>query len=339
MKLRLLELDALRGIAAFMVLIYHYTTRYGEVMGYDNPPSLDLPIGHYGVHLFFVISGFVIFLTLNACRRPADFVVSRFARLYPIYWVAVTITFCATHLFDFQFRKLSVQEYLVNLTMVQKFLDVKHVDPVYWTLQWELIFYGWMFLIFCTKKLNEIEKLIYLFIAFQWIGYGVLHQIEWQIPAKLNILLLLAFGHLFAAGIIFYRWKERRILSWSGKTLLGCCLVSQFFFHGTEGMFAMLVVYVLMGLFVMEKLTVITWKPLVFLGTISYSLYLIHEYIGWIMIRDLTAMGYSGNVSVVLTTLSMLLLASALTFWIERPTTQIIKKFCRERFGKSSEAQ
>lgn len=84
MKKRLIELDALRGIAALSVVIYHYTTRYNSLYGHDS--FLDNNYFHYcsqGVQLFFMISGFVIFLTLNHIKKPMDFVISRFSRLYP----------------------------------------------------------------------------------------------------------------------------------------------------------------------------------------------------------------------------------------------------------------
>ena len=62
---RLLELDALRGIAAMMVVLFHLTMNTAiEKFGFRY--------GVTGVDLFFIISGFVIFLTLNKSRRCAS---------------------------------------------------------------------------------------------------------------------------------------------------------------------------------------------------------------------------------------------------------------------------
>ena len=85
---RMVELDALRGIAAVAVLGYHFTTRYQEQIGHVGGMPVDLLAGKYGVYLFFLISGFVIFMTLERTRTAADFVVSRFSRLFPAYWVS-----------------------------------------------------------------------------------------------------------------------------------------------------------------------------------------------------------------------------------------------------------
>jgi len=82
---RIQELDSLRGIAAVAVVLYHFTYRFGELYEFQTPPPFQVTLGQYGVQLFFIISGFVIFMTLNRTRRPLDFVVSRFSRLHPTY--------------------------------------------------------------------------------------------------------------------------------------------------------------------------------------------------------------------------------------------------------------
>jgi hypothetical protein len=89
-KRRLRELDSLRGIAAVCVLLFH--------LSYHTDPYRQFPIqfpwGHYGVELFFVISGFVILMTLERSASRTEFVISRVTRLYPTYWCAVLFTTC-----------------------------------------------------------------------------------------------------------------------------------------------------------------------------------------------------------------------------------------------------
>lgn len=125
MKTRLSELDALRGIAALMVVIGHYTARYND---FYTPISFPFKFeyGGYGVQLFFLISGFVIFLTLNKTRHPLEFVVSRFSRLYPAYWVAVLLTFTLISIFSLPdtITTPSTYDALVNLTMLQRWFRI-----------------------------------------------------------------------------------------------------------------------------------------------------------------------------------------------------------------------
>ena len=62
---RLKEIDALRGLAALAVVLFHFTYQFG-VMFPDTPtPPFQVAHGHFGVNLFFIISGVVIFMTLD----------------------------------------------------------------------------------------------------------------------------------------------------------------------------------------------------------------------------------------------------------------------------------
>jgi peptidoglycan/LPS O-acetylase OafA/YrhL len=84
---RFRELDALRGFAAVGVVIFHY---FALASRYWMFP-FEFEIGNYGFQLFFVVSGFVIFWTLSRSSNLIDFTVSRFSRLYPTYWCALTL--------------------------------------------------------------------------------------------------------------------------------------------------------------------------------------------------------------------------------------------------------
>lgn len=60
---RLLEFDALRGLAILSIVLFHYTTRYDLTYGHIGTLHFYVSKG-YGVNLFFMISGFVTFLTI-----------------------------------------------------------------------------------------------------------------------------------------------------------------------------------------------------------------------------------------------------------------------------------
>ena len=70
-RTRLQELDALRGIAAFSVLLFHYFNIYPKLFpqGHRLPPLFEH--GGYGVMLFFAISGFVIDFSLPTAATAA----------------------------------------------------------------------------------------------------------------------------------------------------------------------------------------------------------------------------------------------------------------------------
>src|SRR5580698_9439812 len=97
---RIRVLDSYRALAIAAVLIYHYTYQFTLLQVADAPiparPVLGtfppFQYGWLGVEFFFVISGFVILMTLERCRSVADFAVRRFARLWPPLFVAATLT-------------------------------------------------------------------------------------------------------------------------------------------------------------------------------------------------------------------------------------------------------
>jgi peptidoglycan/LPS O-acetylase OafA/YrhL len=76
---RILVLDVFRALAALLVLLSHLDT-------------VHFHFGKWGVEFFFTISGFVIFKTLENSKNSTEFLVKRFFRLYPTYWVCLILT-------------------------------------------------------------------------------------------------------------------------------------------------------------------------------------------------------------------------------------------------------
>ena len=68
---RLVGLDALRGLAAGAVLLHHHAQYYDALFGGRAPLGINFGAGHYGVELFFIISGFVILMTIERRRTAA----------------------------------------------------------------------------------------------------------------------------------------------------------------------------------------------------------------------------------------------------------------------------
>jgi len=118
-----------------------------------------------------MVSGFVIFWTLNKTEKPLDFLVSRFSRLYPAYWLAVIVTFSAVYAFGLSGREISINNAIANILMFHEYLKIPHVDGVYWTLTVELTFYFWIFLIYLSSNLNKVEE-IFSFLVIISIAHS-----------------------------------------------------------------------------------------------------------------------------------------------------------------------
>ena len=113
------EIDALRGLAALAVMLFHYTTRIEELYPAVGAAWFNARHGHFGVNLFFIVSGYVIFMTLQRTKHPLDFVVSRFSRLFPAYWAAVLLTFGVTQWLGLPGKSVSTSDAVANLATEQ----------------------------------------------------------------------------------------------------------------------------------------------------------------------------------------------------------------------------
>ena len=188
---RLGQLDALRGVAALAVVLFHYS--FGFVTRYapEATPLVWMPHGHLGVNLFFVISGFVIFMTLTRVQRPMDFVVSRFSRLFPAYWVAVGLTFAVVGVAGLPGKEVTAWQALANLAMVHGLFRVPHVDGVYWTLEVELLFYAGMLALYATGRLQRVHVVLWVLLAARLVYVVVARTFGIDLPWTLYRLAIL----------------------------------------------------------------------------------------------------------------------------------------------------
>ncbi len=138
---RLSGLEALRGIAAAAVVLYHAARHVGRNLG---APLLvhATQFGHAGVDLFFVLSGFVIlFVHGRDVGRPArwrHYAFRRFSRVMPVYWVALAVTMAMSAAGGHAWPPALGIAWSVALlpSWTEPILGVA------WTLQYEVVFYA-----------------------------------------------------------------------------------------------------------------------------------------------------------------------------------------------------
>jgi peptidoglycan/LPS O-acetylase OafA/YrhL len=322
---RVTELDALRGVAALGVLLYHYTIHYDTVYGLVVPFDWPFEVGRYGVHLFFMISGFVIFMTLERTNHALDFVVSRFSRLFPAYWAAMLITLVAVQIEGLPGQEVSTLDALVNLTMLSDFFNAQEVDGSYWTLQIELFFYMQMLVWYVVGGFAHIRIIIggWLLIA---AVYGIEARLGVHLSYTLREVLIVRYIPFFAAGILLYRAYDSRDRAWQTLVALGACVFSTWaVWSWREG----LVISIFSAIFlavIFRKARFLSRQPFLFLGAVSYTLYLLHMNLGFIIISKLEMAGLSSGVSICFTLIIMLILASVLTKLVEKPAMRGIRR-------------
>jgi len=151
------NIQALRAIAAIIVVLGHVQ----PILNAAFLTNLDESYGDYGVDIFFVISGFIMFYTnKNFDKSTAKFMINRVFRIVPLYWVA-TLLIAAFYLIGFRpngLMYLDLQILLKSLFFIPaEFPGNRHdlVLSLGWTLMFELFFYASFAATFVFKSLER----------------------------------------------------------------------------------------------------------------------------------------------------------------------------------------
>jgi peptidoglycan/LPS O-acetylase OafA/YrhL len=337
------ELDVLRGAAALCVVLSHYA---GHSIRFRGEAPLGVPLdtvyGYYAVLLFFMISGFVIYFTLERSATWRDFAFSRVSRLYPTYWAALTLMVVLQWAVFGQ--GIWVGGYVVNMTMLQEFLGWSNMDNVFWSLTVELAFYVIMGGLFAAGLLGRIEVVGAIWLALAGLWAGVEQYLGIALPAALSQVLILRYVPFFVAGITFYRVVRHGVsaarLALLLAALAGAALIDGIWTHEAPAVSGaairerLTVGVVLFGIFALAvagRLRFAISPVTLWLGTISYSLYLSHRNLGYETLFALRDARVPVETSVLLTVAGALALGAALTYAVERPSLRALRRWYRAR--------
>jgi peptidoglycan/LPS O-acetylase OafA/YrhL len=296
---RIAPLDGFRAVAVLLVVAFHYfadlamqpemTRLYPFGSAFVDVPLLSL--GNLGVQLFFMVSGFVIAMTLETSRGPADFALKRFARLFPAMLLCSLITFVALNTLPYPTWRAVPIDLLPGWTFISEHTwtewlgrPVGVVDGVYWTLFVEVQFYLLAALLYFSMRSVPLLLSIGLVFNLQ-IAIGRLPFFAHD-PAALEVFkswTLYNFLPHFVAGIAFFAISRRRSLPLAialvAETAAILAIRSHFewqhmvFFGTFYLMFSALV-------FAPRSVAAFGWRPVAAIGASSYSLYLLHNRLG-----------------------------------------------------------
>lgn len=318
---RLQNLDVVRGLAAIAVVLFHYTTIFPNF--YPAGETVDLPFdyGYYGVHLFFMVSGFVILMSLSK-NKGAGFVKSRFIRLYPVYWASALLTLAVLWAAAPFSATYSASTALINLTMLQGFLKIPSIDGVYWSLTYELGFYVFLYSIYRLR----LDRYIQAVPVFMAAGAALFPLVGPYIPHPLHLFVAIHdYSHLFACGLSLYLIRQNGWSKLQAAVLIAAPLI-QFEYDGLiGGIICAALVLMMIWASQMAYRPNRLYKPFLWLGGISYALYLTHQMIGYVIMARLQQIGFSAEVSFVATLISVLVLAHILSTLVEKPSARWLK--------------
>jgi len=319
------------------VVLFHYTARAGPAWGGEDPLEIFPGLGEIsrygflGVQLFFMISGFVILMTAIG-RDTAEFATARITRLFPAYIFAVLLTSLVVTLFPRVGQDVTVLQILTNFTMLQDGLGVAPVDGVYWTLWAELRFY---LLIAILSLFRVTYRSAVGFMAI-WLAASVALRTEQN--ALLSNILIPAWAPYFIIGMALYlvhRYGSNVIL-WALVFASWALAVSRSgelrFFGGLPEDVVQneTVVWIITGFVVVMSVMALgglrwmRWRFLSTLGLLTYPLYLIHQWIGWVIIDRLRESLGPTN-TLILVVVVMLVVSWLIARFVEAPAQRWLK--------------
>ena len=330
---RILELDALRAMAAINLMLFHFTHVYSVKFGYTSPLGFEWPYGAYGVEMFFILSGYVNSMSLLRRGKPVDFVAARMIRIIPIFLMAIVANLWILSLAPMN-ENVSSAQFLANMTLMPRVLGYECVDPVMWTLQIEMMFYVTLVTLFLIGGLKRY-----------FIGWGVLlalsltvcptldslaavhSETQWfALATVIRRIMLLDFVPLFAMGFLLYMIKTETGKRW--HNVLGIILAAGVFHsidHGKHNPLATALIIGLVTASAYGKVPMLRFKPLVYVSTISYALYLCHNNLGCALIYRFDHAGVPPQLCFLIAVIFAIAMSIIITQRIEQPITAALR--------------
>jgi peptidoglycan/LPS O-acetylase OafA/YrhL len=351
----MIQLDGLRALAVLAVLLSHFGASNSLIVR-------SLPWGSMGVRLFFVLSGFLITGILLKCREFQNsgqaaggligkFYARRFLRIFPVYYA---VLFVAT-LVNIRPVRDYFWWHLTYMSNIRYALQGSFAGPGshFWSLAVEEQFYLiWPLLVLFVPKRGLVPlnvAIVALAVGFRSLGAAMgWNSLALQIY-PLGCLDALGFGSLLAVltsgGRIWPPAVHRfaRVGFWCGLLLLvflakvngeawGQKLGVALQVFGMALVFVALVAWGARGMGGIAG-SFLSWPPLVYIGKISYGMYVYHAFMPVVAPRVFGFFGlhpFYQRFDAILNTILTILLASASWHFFESPINRIKERFSYE---------
>ena len=322
-------LDISRGLAALWVFTYHF--ELSPLLRQAHPIlQAFVSQGYLGVPMFFVISGYCMMAAARTCLQRhesvAAFLKRRVRRIYPPFWFSIGVALVAPFAMELVsavktghmatpvlgYSAYGVLDWLQLGTLTRGLIqqDPKPagaftaVNAVYWTLAIEVQFYGVLAVALAVPR--RFSQIL--------LGVTVLSGLFFLLPAPFAYNVFVPWWPMFAMGMGLYEIRRRRFvpMRWLGArtTLVPviaivalCAAMAPVLpsFHGAETAFPFCVWFAALLWFAMElegPLVGGAGRRLVqlgvWLGTISYSIYLIHNRVFY-LVAQVTSQAMSAD--------------------------------------------
>ncbi|MCD6017975.1 MAG: acyltransferase family protein [Bacteroidetes bacterium] len=299
---RIEPLDSLRGIAALLVVVFH--VKYIFKLPLDPISEFVVSKFGLGVPLFFVLSSFSIFYSLDgkefSIKSVQYYFVRRFFRIAPLYYFLLLVYFFYRHESLFSLEYLT--KLYLNMTFSFGFSPANHegLVPAGWSIGIEFLIYFVLPIFFCLIRNYKVAFISFLIVFVATIiltfEYNSLSYVGESYSYK-NIAVMLPF--FFLGIFIFYIYKTKSIMVMIGRkkiilfflTLIGAFLVYATYYYQIHHKniyvnfinYAKMYVYVSIVCFLFlillqlsNPVSLFHNKFFNYAGKWSYSIYLVH---------------------------------------------------------------
>jgi peptidoglycan/LPS O-acetylase OafA/YrhL len=310
---RLDALTATRGIAAMLIVVFHFGL---EVFPFSEAQRF-FSKGNMAVSYFFTLSGFIMCYTYYA--KPIgykSYIVRRLARIGPVYWLAIVLS-----LFTIAQKENLLTATFLNVFFLQSYIPgyALTVNSPGWSLSVEMFFYL-LFLVQASVILYAISQIAHLYFVKYSANSNAMHELVYYHP----------LGHLnsFMIGMAGYYFIDKPLSKgWLGALLVLAAIISSLLWlpiSKHNGLLAPL--FVLLILMLAKKKGVLLRKlGLVWLGEVSYSLYILQMPVYYICSYVNNAIFHFAGLAVFSFFIVMLIILSAISFrFIEKPLRKVV---------------
>jgi exopolysaccharide production protein ExoZ len=317
-----LSLQYLRAVAALAVVIFHI----GERFGYQ------IHFGTIGVDIFFVISGFIMWLvTRNREATASVFLKKRIVRIVPLYWIlTLCLFFC-----EIIRPNLFPLDHPETDHLIKSLLFIPHISPSGnelpvigqgWTLCYEMFFYAVFAISLLVLRNKQLVLLMAMLTALVALGF------VWKPASPVAQAYTSALLLEFAAGILICRAflaKGLGAKSIAPVAFLSFIAAVTFFYfidalsvlsHGIPAVFLVIAMVSLEQNGLMPNI-----PSLKLIGDASYSIYLTHYFSILVLTLIVQKLGFEVNYYLYIPAiLASVVGGVACYFLLERPLTNLL---------------
>lgn len=314
-------------------------------MGDTHAPAFALWFSHIpvdfgalGVALFFLLSGYVIAISLEKYSRLA-FVVGRLMRVLPTYAAGYLFSCLVVALMSDPQHELHLSSILIGMVPGLRFVLVQDVpgDGIVWTLIVELIFYV-LCVVFFRKLTNGWVSVVLVCLLCALTQALLKPQLDTALGgATFLALLACPFLPVMLFGVVLSSLRRGSIAKWTGLLLLAFLAMAYLYLASTTDAVKTSLLYRMTFLGGMALFACVYWlndrwkgqSVFDYFAKISYPLYVVHPVLGYAMLWVLVERHVNIGLALLATTMCAIGVASVVHYLVEQPTHRLGQRWAR----------